>query len=704
MVFRTKFPAKTALLMGAAALLALAPVGTAWAQASGQSDRLQSALRDLARDPRNVYALSNAGSASLALGDVEAAIGFLSRAEQLSPRDARVKLALGQALLRQENPIAALGYFDAAARLGAPERELLADQAFALDLVGRSEDAQAGYRRALQLDPGSDQLTHRYAVSLAISGRLDEANRVMDPLLRKQDGAAWRSRAMMFAMNDQQRDAREVADATMPPALAAAIRPFFVRMPKLTPAQKAAMVHFGHFPASENIGVDLASVRRASSSASGIAAVRGGTGADAGLIPLGEPLGQNVERPKVLAMPDRRQRRRPDFGRRTLAERAAEREAGGMTAVILDRSTLPEPAAAGRGVAAAAAVTSAPGETAAAPAPAPAPTPAAGTAPLATGELAAIGPAVRAPAAPTTTNAASPASAPTPTPTPSPSPAPAIAPVRPGFGSVAPVAATPSTGAPATANPPLVAATVQRRVPIGRINPVLPPTPAAEPPPVVAQAAPILPPVAQPIAESPSKLPEQLVPGFDLATVPQTTSTPAAAAQTTAPTPEPTPASTPTPQRDLAELIETLEIPAAEKQRQVAAVDLARITPARPAPPPAPKPTPATAETKAKPKAAPAPAPVKPASPGKYWVQVATGSDLNALRFDYRRLARQQAELFKAVAGYTSPWGKTRRLVVGPFASLSEAKAFEAKFRAGGGDGFAWVSDGDTAIEALPAK
>jgi cell division septation protein DedD len=222
---------------------------------------------------------------------------------------------------------------------------------------------------------------------------------------------------------------------------------------------------------------------------------------------------------------------------------------------------------------------------------------------------------------------------------------------------------------------------VQRRVPIGRINPVLPPAPAAEPP---------------------SNLPEQLVQGFDLAAAEQATPTPAAADPAALPTPPTSAASASGP--DLAELIETLEIPAAEKQRQVVAVDLARITPARPAPPPAPKPKLATTEAKAKPKAAPEPAPAKPASSGKYWVQVATGSDLSALRFDYRRLARQQAELFKSVAGYTSPWGKTRRLVVGPFASLSEAKAFETKFRAGGGDGFAWVSDGDTPIEALPAK
>ncbi|WP_282073123.1 hypothetical protein, partial [Janibacter hoylei] len=104
----------------------------------------------------------------------------------------------------------------------------------------------------------------------------------------------------------QKKEANKIASQTMRKTMAKAIKPFIDLMTKLTAAQKAAAVHFGHFPASENIGVDVASVRLAANSA-----VRGGDGADAGLIPMGEPLGANVERPKVLAMPDTSPRRRP---------------------------------------------------------------------------------------------------------------------------------------------------------------------------------------------------------------------------------------------------------------------------------------------------------------------------------------------------------------------------------------------------------
>lgn len=85
----------------------------------------------------------------------------------------------------------------------------------------------------------------------------------------------------------------------------------------------------------------------------------------------------------------------------------------------------------------------------------------------------------------------------------------------------------------------------------------------------------------------------------------------------------------------------------------------------------------------------------------RYWVQLATGSDASALQFDYRRMSRKQAELFKGKSGATSKWGQSNRLVVGPFDNLTEAKAFESEFRKGGGDGFVWRSGDGTIVTPL---
>src|SRR5687768_16556688 len=65
---------------------------------------LSGALARLARNPADIEALISAGKASLALGDAEAALGFLTRANQLSPGNPRVTAILGRALVRNKNP------------------------------------------------------------------------------------------------------------------------------------------------------------------------------------------------------------------------------------------------------------------------------------------------------------------------------------------------------------------------------------------------------------------------------------------------------------------------------------------------------------------------------------------------------------------------------------------------------------------------
>ncbi|MGH6785974.1 MAG: tetratricopeptide repeat protein, partial [Novosphingobium sp.] len=72
--------------------------------ASGMS--LNDALGRLARNPRDVAALIDAGRAAAATGDYDAAIGFYQRADQLAPGNARVKAGLAGAMLRTENPFA----------------------------------------------------------------------------------------------------------------------------------------------------------------------------------------------------------------------------------------------------------------------------------------------------------------------------------------------------------------------------------------------------------------------------------------------------------------------------------------------------------------------------------------------------------------------------------------------------------------------
>lgn len=91
------------------------------------------------------------------------------------------------------------------------------------------------------------------------------------------------------------------------------------------------------------------------------------------------------------------------------------------------------------------------------------------------------------------------------------------------------------------------------------------------------------------------------------------------------------------------------------------------------------------------------------ANPSRTWVQVATGRDPDALAFDLRRLRKTYSALAK-LDGWTAEWGQTRRLLVGPFLTLTKAKAVESDLKKEGGDAFVWQSDPGEVVTTLSGK
>ena len=216
---------------------------------------LNEALSRLARDPRDAYALIDAGKAALAMGDVDAAIGFFNRADQVSPGNPAVKAGLAGAMVRNENPFDAIPLFEEAEKAGAIDSSLAADRGLAYDLVGDNLTAQRYYRLALS-GAANDEVTRRLALSHAIAGDRRSAEMALAPLLQRQDKAAWRSRAFALAILGQTEEAVAIANQTLPRDLAGAIAPYLRYMPRLTPAQQAAAANFGHFPRASEIGRD----------------------------------------------------------------------------------------------------------------------------------------------------------------------------------------------------------------------------------------------------------------------------------------------------------------------------------------------------------------------------------------------------------------------------------------------------------------
>ncbi|MFC4294613.1 tetratricopeptide repeat protein [Novosphingobium tardum] len=254
---------------------------------SGGSYALNAALGRLARNPSDVAALIDAGNAALSMGDFDAALGFLGRADQLSPGNPRVKTTLASAYIRNENPYDAIRLFNEAERAGANTAALAGDRGLAYDLVGDNVSAQRFYRQALAVAP-SEEVVRRLALSQAIAGDRKGAEATLLSQVQRRLPAAWRTRAFMMAILGDEREAEAIAQGTMLPTMAQAIIPYLRYMPRLTPAQQAAAGNFGHFPRAAEIGRDDP---RAVQYALANPQVRTGRGADAGLIPAGEPLG-----------------------------------------------------------------------------------------------------------------------------------------------------------------------------------------------------------------------------------------------------------------------------------------------------------------------------------------------------------------------------------------------------------------------------
>lgn len=588
---------------------------------------LNTYLARLSANPRDVAALIGAGEAALALDDPRAAAGFFARADAIASGNGRIKAGLGRVMLKLQNPGEALRLFDQAARLGYPDATILADRGLARDMIGDQAGAQRDYQAALQRTPDDAELIRRYAASLGIAGQVEASDKVMQPLFYKSDRAAWRYRAFILAMNNRQADAQKIAEQTMPAQLAAAITPYMLKMPYLTPAQKAAAVHFGHFPTQ--IGTTIAAIV-ATPPAPGFA----------------PPAAAKAPPVAVATAPtspaqDRRARRAEQQRQRREATRLARADA--LRPKVVQPAPVPTPAPA--------------------PTPTPAPTPAV--------QQPAPQP-VEQPPAPVQMVQSTPAapgpvqSAPPPQQVATASPQ-VQGPPAPGFESVdTPQTASSVANQPAPATQLNAITLAQASVPasspsMGPSSPVVQPTPSSIPTPTPA------------VAPSP---------------------------------PQPDPQAT----RTLADIIRAIDVPEAERQSAVAAVDLAeieRIQAARRAERQAAadkvkKAAAAKAKAEADAKAKKEAEEKKRLAdnPARNWLQIATGASKSALGFTLKTM-RKKYDALAPQSAWVASWGRTNRLVVGPFASFTRAKTLETKLKGEGADVFAWQSDAGEVVERL---
>ena len=153
--------------------------------AAGEMRTAEIHLKNLLQgDPDNVTARLLLGDVSLAGGDPAAAEQNLRRALALGADPAAVQLSLLQALIRQGKFEDALAQVASGPELtGSSRAEVLRLEAAALRGLGRREQAEAAYRAALRLDPGSPQLRSELAALLLDGRRLEAGRELIEEVL-----------------------------------------------------------------------------------------------------------------------------------------------------------------------------------------------------------------------------------------------------------------------------------------------------------------------------------------------------------------------------------------------------------------------------------------------------------------------------------------------------------------------------------------
>lgn len=172
----------------------------------------------LAKQPGNVPALLNQGDALSALGRLDEANASYTTALAADPGSVGAQIGLGRLRLSSDPAQAQLLF------LGVLEREprnkvALNDLGIAYDLQGLHAGAQGAYRRALGVDPTMRAAEVNLALSMALSGRANDAVQLLKPLASDPD-ASRRTRhdlAAALALAGDRQGAAGILGADMTP-------------------------------------------------------------------------------------------------------------------------------------------------------------------------------------------------------------------------------------------------------------------------------------------------------------------------------------------------------------------------------------------------------------------------------------------------------------------------------------------------------
>ncbi|URD59642.1 tetratricopeptide repeat protein [Sphingomonas sp. KRR8] len=96
------------------------------------------------------------------------------------------------------------------------------------------------------------------------------------------------------------------------------------------------------------------------------------------------------------------------------------------------------------------------------------------------------------------------------------------------------------------------------------------------------------------------------------------------------------------------------------------------------------------------------PVPAAAVQRSRIWLQLASGTDPNALPEQFRRLVNRNRDLFENISGYVAEENGRSRLLIGPFKSTADAQTFAEDLSSVNIDSFSWTSAPGQVVRKLP--
>ena len=168
----------------------------------------------LNRDPNDLDALLGLTRNLRYVGSAGQAVHLLEKGLIEHPENVAMRAELGKALVASGRMADAIASLHETIELSPAEWEVHSALGIAYDLLDNPAKAQENYRKALEISPGNVSVINNLALSVALSGRIDEGISMLEQASMRPSATPHirQNLALMYAMNGDLTRARQLAE------------------------------------------------------------------------------------------------------------------------------------------------------------------------------------------------------------------------------------------------------------------------------------------------------------------------------------------------------------------------------------------------------------------------------------------------------------------------------------------------------------